>query len=142
MSNLSHDDLSALSHNAEKELKDKPSFQRAASKPHQRITAMLGPALCVTAIGLAVYALWSLFAPPTPSQVSADLSKAMDMASHAVEDARMRDGQLPEALPNASLTTLIGYEKKGTEYRLTGSVGGVLLTLEWDGTRRVEKTAP
>jgi hypothetical protein len=92
----------------------------------------------LVALAGALHLLWDdLFAPPV-HQTTQDLEAAVDAARESIERARAQTGQLPTALPNAALATVVRYEPDAGGYRLSATIMGVRVTLEPDGRRKTE----
>lgn len=91
--------------------------------------------------GLTVYAvstLWRELAPPSSQKTASDLEAVVDAARQSVEEARTQTGRLPEALPNASLASVVVYEPGTSDYRLSATIMGVRVTLQSNGQKTTE----
>jgi hypothetical protein len=131
------DDLSALIRQAEGEVSKQ--VRRAPAAPGGSFARpALGTALAALAI-YGVYSLWALFAPPSADKVTHDLEVAIEAARESVEKAKSESGQLPEAIPSASLGSVVRYEHGPSDYRLSATILGIRVTLERDGKKIVEK---
>lgn len=89
--------------------------------------------LLVTA--LALHSVWTSLRPPSTQQTARDLEAVVDAARQSVEEARSQTGQLPAALPNAALASVVRYEPDAGSYRLSATIMGVRVSLEPDGKK-------
>lgn len=131
------DDLTALIRQAEGEV----SRQKGRAEP-ARSKLPLGPVLgLITLIvaGCCVYSIWAQLAPPSPDKVARDLDFVIEAARVSVEKSKSETGQLPEALPSASLGPVVRYERGQGDYQLSATILGVRVTLAQDGKKTVEK---
>ena len=87
----------------------------------------------------AGYAIWAMMTPPSADKVARDLEAAVEAARQSIEKAKDESGRLPDALPNASLGSLVRYQRVREEYSLSASVLGIRVTLQRDGSKSVEK---
>lgn len=123
----------------------------AAEANHARLQAAAEPAprpaiyryvrLGGAAIALAFAAtqLAHLFHFHSAAQTAEDLDAIVEQARQGVEAARVAQGRLPDALPNAALAGLVAYTPVGNNYQLFAASGGVSVTLEPDGAKTVKK---
>lgn len=102
---------------------------------------LLTQALLVSFVAICGWGLYAFWAPISASQVERDLDMAIDQARQAVEASRGPGGELPSALPNAALSQIVIYQPDSGGYRLEGSIMGLRISLERDGSKRVVKEA-
>lgn len=129
------DDLNALIAQAEQ-----TAARSVLRKPTERrpMWRWLWPAVLA---GLTVYAVatvWDAISPPSSQKTARDLEAVVDAARRSVEEARTQTGRLPEALPNASLASVVVYEPGTSDYRLSATIMGVRVTLQSDGQKTTE----
>lgn len=139
MSQRNPDDLSSLVDAASKEATRSgkarvPLREGAAQRPFRTLAMLV---LAVAAV-FSAYGIWTRIADPSAAKVSADLGQAIDLARASVEEVRKNTGALPETLPNASLASVVNYERRNTDYRLSASVVGVRVTIGWDGSKNID----
>lgn len=131
-------DLSELIDAASREV----SRTRATpSRPAAKRRPLVVPALAVAALLAAAGLLWFQFKSPSVSRVQRDLEAAVDSARQSIETVRSSNGALPPALPNAALAQVVGYAQEANGYRLVATMMGVRVTMELDGSKRID-TAP
>ena len=97
--------------------------------------------MSIVLLALTIYVIASISArltPPGSKEIARDLEIALEQARTAVEEAKNRTGKLPEALPNASLASVVRYEHQEDDYRLSTTIMGIRVTLEPDGRKHVE----
>ena len=138
MNQDSDTDLSRLINAAENAVDNKEA--RQAPRPRKRSSSpwlLLTILLAIIAASLA--ALWSELRPPGTSDIERDLEAVVARARDAIEAARGTSGELPAAVPNAALASVVRYEKGQNEYRLSATAMGVRVTREPDGKTRTEK---
>lgn len=132
-------DLSNLISNAESDIEKHATARRRRAKRgryRSPSTILLGGLIVILAY--CGHWLWVALRPPHQAQVAHDLALAVDQARAAVETAKTRTGELPDALPNASLAAVVRYEPERDEYRLVATMMGVRVTLQRDGTRSTD----
>ncbi len=138
MAKLPADDIDMLIAGAERKAAADAAV-RARLSPRASARAGTGRIVAgLAAVAVLGYLLWRILAPAAPSAVARDLDLAIVMARDAIEAERKTSGELPLALPNASLAAVVQYERRAREYRLVSNVGGVRVTLEWDGSKKIE----
>jgi hypothetical protein len=138
MNQDSNTDLSRLINAAETAVDKKED--RQTPRPRKRSPSpwmVVGILLVIIAASLA--ALWSELRPPGAADIARDLEAIVARARDAIEGARGASGELPAALPNAALASVVRYEKGQKEYRLSATAMGVRVTLEPDGKTRTER---
>lgn len=86
-------------------------------------------------IAVALHSVWTAWMPPSAQQTARDLEAVVDAARQSVESVRSRTGQLPSALPNAALASVVRYEPDAGSYRLSATIMGVRVSLEPDGQK-------
>lgn len=136
-------DLSALINSAESEVeKQNRVLQRG-------VKARRSPALSAILLGGLVvilaycgHWLWVALRPPPQQQVVHDLEMAVDQARTSVEAAKSSTGDLPEALPNASLAAVVRYEPDKDDYKLVATMMGVRVTLQRNGAKTTDVGVP
>lgn len=106
---------------------------QASASPRRRGPRMVFVAALLVLCAVAFHSLWTALAPPSTGQTARDLEAVVDAARQSVEAARSRTGQLPSALPNAALASVVRYEPDAGSYRLSASIMGVRVSLEPDG---------
>lgn len=82
--------------------------------------------------------IWSSLQPPALEQVARDLQATLHSARDSIEQSAGESGKLPDAIPSASLSTVIQYEPAMGTYTLSATVLGVRVTLQRDGTTLTE----
>ena len=100
--------------------------------------------LAIAVIGAFVYLAPQLrrqLLPPSKDQIARDLEHAVNLARASVEEYKTRTGELPPALPHASLASVVRYERRRSEYHLSTATGSVRVTVEWDGSKSTELDA-
>ncbi len=138
MSNPSHGhDLASLIAKAQAEaVRARP--QPVAPRPRQPLGRAIVIAVLLSVVAMALHVLWDdLFTPPV-RRTTRDLEAAVDAARESIERAKAQTGQLPSALPNAALATVVRYEPDAGGYRLSATIMGVRVTLEPDGRKKTE----
>lgn len=140
MSQRSPEDLSSLVDAASKEVvrQENARVSRQVRREGRTPSRLVMYGLVVAA-AIGVYGLWTQVSNPSAAQVGADLGQALDLARASVEEARRSTGALPETLPNASLASVVYYERRSSDYRLSASVGGVRVMIEWDGSKKIDE---
>lgn len=138
MSQDSNSDLSRLINAAEnavdkKEARQAPRQRKRASSPWLLVSILL------VIIAASLAALWSELRPPGAADIARDLEAIVARARDVIEAARGATGELPAALPNAALASVVRYEKGQKDYRLSATAMGVRVTLEPDGKTRTER---
>jgi hypothetical protein len=83
----------------------------------------------------SLHSVWGALRPPTVQQTARDLEAVIDAARQSIESARTQTGQLPSALPNAALASVVRYEPDAGSYRLSATIMGVRVSLEPDGQK-------
>ena len=133
-------DLSSLVDAANREVSRvaTPRVQRKQHRFNVPVSLLFAIALAGAA-AFGAYQVFAYYAVPTVAKVGEDLAVAVDRARDSVEEVRKSTGALPESLPNAALASVVTYEARNTEYRLSASVGGVRVAIEWDGSKTVGK---
>lgn len=134
---LRSQDLSSLIEKAEAEvLRAKPALPaRSSRRPIGRGMVML---VLLAVAATALHVMWDdLFTPPV-RRTTRDLESAVDAARASIERVKAQTGQLPTALPNAALATVVRYEPDLGGYRLSATIMGVRVTLEPDGRKKTE----
>jgi hypothetical protein len=140
MSNHEANDLSALIQQAARQVKGEAAIQVArdkATEPSRR-PRIVAQALLLGLICYLGYGAVRLLTPPPASQVASDLEIAVDAARALVESAKATNGTLPEALPSASLASVVAYSHDRDRYQLSATILGVKVTLEQDGKKTIE----
>lgn len=138
MSTPTPDNLSALTSEASDAVK-KQARNKVARRPAR--VRPIGALLAVAAAIVLAYVAHRSFSPPSQERIEQDLSQIVDQARASIEASRQATGALPEAIPNAALSSLVQYELKGDGYQLTVAVRGVRVTLAPDGTRQLDRGA-
>lgn len=138
MNQDSNTDLSRLINAAENAVDNKQA--RQASRPRKRsFSPWLLPTILLVIIAASLAALWSELRPPGTADIARDLEAIVARARDAIEAARGASGELPAALPNAAMASVVRYEKNQNEYRLSATAMGVRVTREPDGQTRTER---
>lgn len=138
MNQDSNTDLSRLINAAENAVDNKQA--RQASRPRKRsFSPWLLPTILLVIITASLAALWSELRPPGTADIARDLEAIVARARDAIEAARVASGELPAALPNAAMASVVRYEKNQNEYRLSATAMGVRVTREPDGQTRTER---
>jgi hypothetical protein len=128
------DDLTALIKQAETQTVK--NVERVQKSQRRKSSLKLKPVIVLMMAGLIAYSgysIWTNFAPPSEEHVVRDLESVVDAARAAIEEAKAEAGQLPEALPNAALASVVQYEHGEKEYKLSATIMGIRITLEPDG---------
>jgi hypothetical protein len=131
------DDLNALIDQATTTV-SKAAERRRRAKSALNLTPVLGVVLAA----LIAFALWSIYsrlAPPGAATIERDLDAVVEQARVAIEAARKENGQLPDALPNASLASVVQYQHGSQDYQLSATIMGIRVTLAPGGKKTVEK---
>jgi len=87
----------------------------------------------------ALESMWHHLAPHSEEKVIRDLTAIVEQARHAIETVRIEQGRLPEVIPNASLASVVFYDYRGEAYRLIAESGSVRVTLNPDGSQKIDK---
>lgn len=112
--------------------------QPVAAPVRRPVGRAVALAVLLVMLAAALHVLWDdLFTPPV-RQTTRDLEAAVDAARESIERAKAQTGQLPTALPNAALATVVRYEPEAGGYRLSATIMGVRVTLEPDGRKKTE----
>lgn len=118
---------------------------RLSSNPKLR-RAFLGRRIVIVtllaALGFFGYTVWRHAAPPPKSSIADDLEYAVDLAKTAIDAAKSRTGELPAAIPNASIASVVRYENDAQGYKLSATMMGVRVTLERDGSKTRDTSLP
>lgn len=138
-------DLHSLAREAYDEVRQTTDRSRR-SRSATRSSGWPASATVSLVVVLAALGAWhfGLFHTSTPSRerIQADLENVLDQARDAVESERRATGRLPDAVPNASLAAVVGYDRyvydhgEGT-YRLSASSAGMTVYLDGSGNREV-----
>jgi hypothetical protein len=116
--------------------------QRSRTKGKRSfVNSRLGTLVLLVALVSIAFAIRAMFAPPTEAQALHDLEAAVDKARQAVEAARARNGQLPDTLPSAALSSVVVYEHEQDSYSLNATFMGIHVTLQPDGKKTTETGA-
>ena len=133
-------ELEDLIHSTEAAGADKPAMQVPKRKSVAGIPVALWFLVIVGVVAYGGFEAWQFMAPPSRAQVGADLKQAVDVAQRAVEEARRRDGTLPQSLPSSALAGWVRYEVRANEYRLTAAADGVRVVRDWGGSVTTEES--
>jgi len=136
MSTQRPDDLNTLIDQAQETVAHRPG-----ARPDRRSNALPRPLTGALLLGLTAYAIFVISAhlsPPSPQQVAHDLETIVDQAHQSIEKTRADQGELPDALPDASLGSIVQYEREQDRYALSATVMGIRVTLTPDGRRITE----
>lgn len=137
-------DLDRLIRTAESEVvgrAQRPAPTATHGGPGKAGTVGVGVVLLALFVG-CVYWLVSISRPPPKKQVAEDLRQVLSQARDSVEASRDETGTLPPALPDAALAALADYEVEGDKYRLSATLLGVRVSMEWDGKVHEDGAAP
>ncbi len=129
-------DLNSLIEQASREVEQQT--RKAPPAPTRPIAKTLFGIFLGGVLITLLFVVLSWFAKPTPAMIVHDLEVAVDTAQKAIEQAKKEKGALPDALPNASLASVVQYERDQDEYKLTSVIMGVRVTLESNGKKTTE----
>jgi len=135
-------DLSELISGASDQIAVDEARRKTRFKRSGLLQRILPALTMVLLLGAAVWAgdlLWRHVAPHTEEKVIRDLTAIVEQARHAIETVRIEQGRLPEVIPNASLAAVVFYDFSGNAYRLIAESGNVRVTLNPDGTQKIDK---
>ncbi|MBS7808490.1 hypothetical protein [Variovorax sp. PCZ-1] len=134
-----HKDLSELINQAQTEAVAKA--QAASTVASKRIVipyALIFYGLLAAVTAYSIFRLASALLPPSQQDIDADLKALVKESQQFVEQSKKDTGELPKSLPHAALASVIDYEVRDKEYKLSGFVSGVRVTLDWDKTIKTE----
>ena len=135
-------DISSLINQASNEVGKTNSSSATQAKESRPLPwGTLFPIVLVSIALYAGYNVWQNASPPPKEQVARDLDVVLEKAHKSIEEAKAKNGTLPEALPNAALASVVDYEVRDKEYQLTTSMLGVRITLQRDGKKTTETVA-
>jgi len=130
-------DLSNLIQQAEK-----TAHSQAEAKPAPKSKPlpwrMIFSVLLAGVIAYAGTKVSAGLSPPSQKEVAHDLEAVLDRAHDVIETAKAESGELPEALPNAALASVVEYEHDRTGYQLTATIMGVKVTMERSGRKTTD----
>lgn len=132
-------DLATLIDDAEREAAATARGRSRSDAPRPRRSRLPTAVALAAAAAFGAHELWAHYFAPTAAKVTRDLEHTVDLARDSIEESRKRIGALPEALPNASLAAVVAYESRNTSYRLSASMGGVRVVIDWDGSRSIDR---
>lgn len=138
MNQDSSTDLSRLINAAEHAV-DKKDARHAPPSRKRPASPWLLVGILFAIIAASLGALWSELRPPGAADIARDLEAIVASARDAIEAARGASGELPAAVPNAALASVVRYEKGEKDYRLSATAMGVRVTREPDGKTRTER---
>lgn len=131
--------LSALIQSAETQIQKMAEAKPAAKASPFRSRLVLSAVLAII-IAYALVTISRVMLPPAEKQVVHDLELVVERAQELVDGVRKDTGQLPNALPNAALASVVRYEPDADNlrYKLSAVLLGVRVTLEPDGRKTTE----
>jgi hypothetical protein len=140
MNDTNPNDLSRLIDQAENQVSQQAARSAKASrKPGPSLFKPVMMALLAGLTVYAVFAIWTRLAPPGPAAITHDLEVVLERARDAVESAKKETGEYPDALPNASLASVVSYNHETDNYQLSATIMGIRVTLEPGGKKQIEK---
>lgn len=133
-------DLSSLINEAEKQIDHRDQTVARVSRPRKKLPlGYILAGLLWAVIAFMGFKLWQQIRPPAEQQIEQDLDAVIEQAHAAIETAKADTGELPDALPDAALASVVGYEHDREGYKLTATIMGIRVTLERDGKKTTER---
>jgi hypothetical protein len=132
-------DLSDLIHAAQAEAEGRPAAGKTTTKRRESgLKPLLFLGVLLVLVAFCGAWLWRDMRPASRAQVTADLEHVLLKARESVESFRADTGKLPQALPNAALSSVVKYQPVRDKYVLIARSGGVHLVLFSDRDKPVQ----
>lgn len=131
------DNLSELISQAENTSQQQAEARPAAKRKPIPFRLIFG-VLLASVVAYAGTKISAALSPPTQKEVAHDLEVVIDKAHDAIEAAKTKTGELPDALPNAALASVVRYDHDKDTYSLSATILGIRVTLEPGGKKKTE----
>lgn len=130
-------DLSQLIRQADEQAQNKAQSKAAPQRSRIQVAAIFSGVLLVV-IAYAGVKVFAAFSPPSEAKVAHDLERVVESAHQLVDGIKKETGKLPDAIPNAALASVVQYEKRDADYKLSATILGVRVSLEGAGKMTTE----